>query len=177
LGGICYASGSFRQKAKILAIGVLGELLALLPVIRGKLDRDMGETIFSVFHLPFFTNPAATCAVYYALTIRKIPMKPGSTSALSLVGFASQAVAHVILGISWFVLVGFPCNALLSAPWPKLWAWYILFGWASVDNAIFAVMQGMLFWSAFKERERVAAGRFQIKGQAEGKEGPLLGFR
>jgi hypothetical protein len=75
-------------------------------------------------------------------------------SLLGILGLASQALMHVILAVSWLRLVRIPSDG--SRGWKFLFNWYNLFGWAPVDNVVFAIVQGRLFWSALQERKKLA---------------------
>lgn len=177
LTGLFYAPGSYWSKWRLAICLGIAQLFTLQTLKSGKLDRDMGDSWTSFYHLPLYMNPAATCAVfYYVWPISKPRLKPHSTSTLGLLGLASQAVAHIILAFSWLSIMYAPYSSLISKPWAQIFFWYNTFLWAPVDNAIFAVIQGRLLWIALKERKRILAEEIKDESEEEDKGRPLLGF-
>jgi hypothetical protein len=96
-----------------------------------------------------------------------ITRSPGQ--ALSRVGLAAQALVFALVAVSWVMRVRFPWELLdgRRVTFGVLVTWYELVGWAAVDNAVFALGQGVLLG---------IVSRHKVKGDdvSEGETQPLL---
>ncbi|KAF2671551.1 hypothetical protein BT63DRAFT_452055 [Microthyrium microscopicum] len=75
--------------------------------------------------------------------LRAIRAGPGP-GALSIPSLLLQSVTFTLLALSWMIRLPLP-RGYTFIPW---WYWYALVGWAAVDDAIFAIYQGVLWWTA-----------------------------
>lgn len=64
-------------------------------------------------------------------------------SALNIIGLATQAAVFILLAISWNFRVYFS-DRFYGKPF-DFERWYEIMGWAPIDNAIFAIVQFILF--------------------------------
>ncbi|KAL2807694.1 hypothetical protein BJX63DRAFT_411386 [Aspergillus granulosus] len=90
--------------------------------------------------------------------------------SLSLLGLAVQYVLFIVLAVSWIFRVSFPPLPDGAHWWSSssvLEVWYELVGSIAVDNAVFAIGQGILLYLACK-KERCDG---DADGQVEGEEG------
>ncbi|KAJ5674965.1 uncharacterized protein N7477_004899 [Penicillium maclennaniae] len=107
-------------------------------------------------HLLPYLNPAVSVGLY-TFSTPIVPRRPDSTSLLSIAGLASQAMVHVILAVSWALMVRPRLDQILTFVWPALIMSYNFFWWPMVDNTVFAVLQGRLLWKACREKKVVAS--------------------
>lgn len=91
-------------------------------------------------------NPVVTIIAICSLFIQI-----SNATALSILGLASQAFVFALVALSWTARVRFPDIDRYSLG--ILITWYQLVGWATVDNAIFSIMQLILFYVA-RHRQR-----------------------
>lgn len=73
--------------------------------------------------------------------LRETSVSPG---ALSVIGLGLQAVVFFLLGLSWKFRNTIWYSGLLH--------WYQSAGWAVVENILFALVQGILGWFAWRAR-------------------------
>lgn len=101
-------------------------------------DSDWFRAIFFGVH-SMFINPVVTIGSFSSLFIQ-IP----TAAALDIWGMASQAVVFAAVAVSWVYRVEFPT---VDGQWTLhlLNTWYQLVGWAAVDNAVYAIVQFILF--------------------------------
>ena len=126
-------------------------------------DRRWFAAFFATFHL-MFVNPVVTiiglASVFpqaRAISSRK---SPGSTplAALSLWGLALQAIVFTVVGISWLFRLTVPKDFWQMSPIRALMVWYQIVGWAAVDNLIFAFVQAVLYFIAYRHRATYGGG-------------------
>ena len=124
--------------------------------------RKWSEAFFSGCHL-LFVNPIITILALVAYpcqarTIRTLPA--GNLKSLSLLGLLIQGVVFIVVAVSWMMRVkflDFSFDDVISRG--AFFSWYQMVGWAAVDNAIFALMQVLLFllarnWVVVKTADR-----------------------
>jgi len=106
------------------------------------------------------TNEATDAAVHHETKSR------GETGALSVQGLVVQAAVFLLVGFSFVYRL-----TLLGEPEDfdehlivNLRDWYWLLGWATINNVIFALGQGLLAWIASR----------QSGGEDHGEQDPLL---
>lgn len=89
---------------------------------------------------------------------------------MSKTGLAVQAVVFAFIAIAWIGRLGFPWDKVdeFGPSLGLLTYWYQWVGWVTVDSAIFAVAQGVLFWLASRHQRGVGADA--VGGETE----PLL---
>lgn len=165
LTGIYYSSTSLIRKVTLISLLLICEFVSLLPLASGSDGRSVEISLFGFFNLLTRLNPAVICVTTYVFSDSVNRSRPDSTSLLSVVGIASQISIHILLPISWLWLIRIPYKMFLSFPLMGLVASYQLFGWALVDNALFAALQGWLLWMALKERKALATHRREKPGR------------
>jgi hypothetical protein len=91
------------------------------------------------------------------------------SQALSRVGQAAQAVVFALAAVSWVMRVRFPWELLdgHQVTFGVIVTWYELVGWAAVDNAVFALGQGVLLGV-------VSRHKVKVEETSEGEAQPLL---
>lgn len=98
--------------------------------------------------LTLFINPLATLLGILAVIpqARQILSQPG-IGAVSIWALALQAVVFSLVSASWTRRTQLPEEYYDPRMSPlHFWeVWYQLVGWATVDNAVFAAAQGLLF--------------------------------
>jgi hypothetical protein len=88
-------------------------------------------------------------------------------NSLSVQGLFGQAVVFALVGVSFMFRLKLPAKKWKYYIWNVLREWYWLVGWATLNNCVFAVAQGVLGWIAVRQRRwKVVEG-----GDVE----PLLG--
>jgi hypothetical protein len=98
-----------------------------------------------------------------------------SSLNLSLPGLELQAVIFMLSAASWVLRLSFPWKAYLGQPQGRvpislvIPAWWRMIGFVAVDDAIFALGQGILLWLALRREKRLAASDPERR--------PLLGSR
>jgi hypothetical protein len=121
--------------------------------------------IHSLF-LSWIITGLGVAAVFFQA--RETVTRPPS-QALSRVGLAAQAMVFALVAVSWAMRVRFPWELLdgRQVTFGALVTWYELVGWATVDNVVFALGQGVLL---------CVVSRHKVKGgeASEGETQPLL---
>lgn len=128
-------------------------LISVVPTYIDAVDpgepsqRGWFSGIFISVHT-IFVNPIVTAGIILAFCAQW-----QKASALSTFGLATQAVVFSLVALSWASRVRF-IDALPEMPpgvppqqlFQQLFIfWYQVVGWATVDNAIFAMIQFVLF--------------------------------
>lgn len=153
-------------------------LISIIPLlidalnVNGREDeyRSWAGAVFSFVHsqfaIPIVTILCIAAFFAQAKTIRSRD-NPG---ALSKTGLAVQAVVFAFIAIAWIGRLGFPWDKVdeFGPSLGLLTYWYQWVGWVTVDSAIFAVAQGVLFWLASRHQRGVGADA--VGGETE----PLL---
>ncbi|KAK4634098.1 hypothetical protein CLAFUW4_01966 [Fulvia fulva] len=108
-------------------------------------DGRMVRATFSGIH----TNPIITSLIFVSFWAQLFEVNTPYCS-LSTAGLAAQAFVLAAVGISWAFRLKFPgCYGHLNGQTVPLrtWAtiWYQLVGWATVNNLLFALVQGALW--------------------------------
>ncbi|KAJ5096720.1 hypothetical protein N7456_007441 [Penicillium angulare] len=159
---VYYASGTRWRKS----IAIFICLFVSDRLNRPRPGRAMSNLITTAIHLALFVTPAVTCASLYGLSKRIRPMKPDTSSVLSVIGLASQAFVHVALFISMLMLLPITPQKIPTLRWKSFFALYNLYGWALVDNAVYALIQGRLLWMALRNR-RMGSTHVQDRGDGD----------
>jgi len=84
-----------------------------------------------------------------AFEIRSRDSSDAADSALSMRGLVVQAVVFLLVGISFMWRIRVPSEELDEHFVVNLQMWYWTVGWATINNVIFAVAQGVLAWIAW----------------------------
>jgi hypothetical protein len=118
--------------------------------------RKWGGAFFHGMH-SIFLNPIITILGIAAVwaQYREIISVPAWPPSLSLSGLAVQAVVFAVLALLWPSRLVFPWNGQIGqVGFRGLLTWYRLVGFVAIDNAVFAVAQGILFWLACVRRRK-----------------------
>lgn len=147
-----------------LLISIIPLFIDILLPTQNAEDERWSTAIFHYIHTTLI-NPLVTFGGIASLYFQ---YSKAGADTLSEVGLASQAVVFAFVAISWIGKVRFwPDNtgerALRDFPFKT---WYELVGWAAVDNAVFAMVQGVLY--VLRRGQKGSGG---LGGEAE----PLLG--
>jgi hypothetical protein len=148
-----------------LAIYVSFLLISLAPVVYasflpapGNSPKDDGRWFSAIFvgvHI-IFINPIITMLGFASLfaQARETISRP-SHRALSIVGLAIQVVVFAVVALCWPLRMTIP-REYWDMPLLRRWmTWYQLVGWATIDNAVFAIVQAVLLWIAMRRRGEV----------------------
>lgn len=154
MGYVYVSYVSLKRKAALVIMCMFLECLLMEPLMIGDGDRNpLNKIIPLCIYFAFKFNPAITWLIIYLTQVRKGSFSPDSESVLSLIGYVSQALVHIVLA-TWFSVWGMnSLPSLIPRPGTEFFYWYNLLGWASVDNIIFAMVQMSLFWVGWTRRE------------------------
>ena len=79
-------------------------------------------------------------------------VRQGSDSALSIQGLMIQAMVFFLVGISFLYRYRIPAEELAEHFIVNLRSWYWRFGWATINNIVFALAQGILAWLVSRQK-------------------------
>ena len=123
--------------------------ITLIPAIGMTLvppdERDWPSTLLEYFW-PFLIGPAIQLLGVAAFVAQARRVKQGSDSAPSIQSLAIQAVVYLLVGISFLYRYSIPPEELDEHFIVNLRSWYWRWGWATINNVVFALGQGMLTW-------------------------------
>lgn len=142
---------SRNHKAYVGAIYTSFILISILPAFINAINPGDDEwnrwfcALFFAVH-SIIINPIVTVIAICSLFIQI-----SNATALSILGLASQAFVFALVALSWTARVRFPTIDRYSLS--ILITWYQLVGWATVDNAVFSIIQLILFYVA-RHRQR-----------------------
>lgn len=85
-----------------------------------------------------------------ALEIRSRNSSDAADSALSVRGLVVQAAIFLLVGVSFVWRIKVPSEELDEHFIVNLHMWYWTVGWATINNVVFAVAQGVLAWIAWR---------------------------
>jgi hypothetical protein len=124
-------------------------------------DRSWLSAVYLFTHA-YIINPFITFLAVAALfpQVRELQSSP-DLGAISVTGLVMQAFTFAIVAVGWSLRLQLPLSEFRQRDW------YPLVGWATVDNLVFAVVQGMLWWIA---RRRLGLSQIVESGEAA----PLL---
>lgn len=129
-------------------IGSLGMTLLELTL---RPDARGWFSLYISYHM-FFISPITTILGLISMVLQaQESLSRTSLGALSLWGLGTQACVFTLVGCAW--LVRFPdvgLDGIIEVPI----RWFLYAGWAAVDNLIFAIVQAVLFYIAWKRRDR-----------------------
>jgi hypothetical protein len=116
--------------------------LVLLPAEGGvEHDRSWPLALF-IFFSSYVLNPVATVLAVAAYLPQARELRSDSDiGALSVLGLLVQACVFLVVGTTWDSRWVVPHG--LSG-----FTWYDFGGWALIDNVIFSLVQGALWWIA-----------------------------
>ncbi|KAI2469732.1 hypothetical protein F4781DRAFT_208163 [Annulohypoxylon bovei var. microspora] len=149
---LCYPPKS-NFKYYMLAIYISFFLISVAPVVLESTLEPAGSysyrrllaAVFFVLHT-IFINPIITVLAAIAVFPQRHEiLSHGEPRALSFVGLAAQAAVFAAVACVW------PVRYTVGSDVPLI-PWYQLVGWAAVDNLIFAIVQGVLFWTSWREQ-------------------------
>jgi hypothetical protein len=164
---LCFSSNThIAYKLILVAIYGLFAYISIAPVFidalipdfyvpRDDQYRNWVEGLFGGLHMlcihPVVTILSIVALPFQARAIRALPA--GNLKAVSLSGFLVQGVVFGVVAISWTMRVKSEGNWFndgipYAMYWYLLFDWYLLVGWAAIDNGIFALMQIWLFFLA-----------------------------
>jgi hypothetical protein len=137
--------------------------ISLLPVIGEamiKFDSDSDREWYGVLFIApilYLVGPMMQILGLAAFRsqVPEIRSRDSSAadSALSLRGLVVQAVVFLLVGTSFLWRMGVPSEDLDEHFVVNLRMWYWTFGWATINNVIFAVAQGALAWIAWRHED------------------------
>ncbi|KAI1379680.1 hypothetical protein F4677DRAFT_289765 [Hypoxylon crocopeplum] len=113
-------------------------------------DHQWFSVILFAIH-SLLVNPIVTILAVVALFPQWSEIVGSSEAgALSVATLATQAIVFAVVAFFW--------SLRLTLPRPsEIIAWYLFVGWAAIDNLVFAVVQGILYWiSRLKLKEPLA---------------------
>lgn len=122
--------------------------ISLVPAIAQAFisleDRELLTAIL-VGTLLYLFSPIVQLLGFAALTVQaRGTISRGSAGALSIKGLVLQAVIYLLVGISFLFRLRMPSEELDEHWIVNVRDWYWTVGWATVNNVIFAVNQGIL---------------------------------
>jgi hypothetical protein len=135
--------------------------ISLLPVIGEaviEFDSDTDREWYGVLFIApmlYLVGPMVQILGFaalraQALEIRSRNSSDATDSALSVRGLVVQAVVFLLVGISFVWRIRVPTEELDEHFIVNLQMWYWTVGWATINNVIFAVAQGVLAWMAWR---------------------------
>lgn len=132
-------------------------IIMLDPVSRS--DRGWYETLYIVGPM-YLMGPIVQILGFAALWAQASEIKRPRSSdgnatddALSVQGLVVQAVVFLLVGLSFVWRMRLPEEELDEHFIVNLRTWYWTFGWATVNNVIFAVTQGVLALIAWRNKD------------------------
>ncbi|CRG87374.1 hypothetical protein PISL3812_04391 [Talaromyces islandicus] len=135
-----------RVLSKNVAVGlwILHVLLFIISIPAGGRAQDLVFTVIININAtiinPFFSLLAAAALFFQA---RVVP-PAGQPNVLSKWTLGLQCFTFLLLAISWPFRLILPDNMWKNGPQPALYlGWYPWVGWATVNNAILAIGQGI----------------------------------
>jgi hypothetical protein len=147
-----------RPAKKVMAITAYLSFLAvtLIPAIGVVLmippeDRDWPTALLEFFWL-FLLGPAIQLLGVAAFIVQAWRVRRGSNDVLSVQGLVVQAVVFFLVKISFLFRYRIPPEELDEHFIVNLRSWYWRFGWATINNVVFALAQGMLAWLVLRRK-------------------------
>lgn len=156
--------GHTGLRMAIFAIYISFLLISVVPVFIDVLSRPhndpyhpWADALYHGIH-SMFINPVITVFCLAALPVqaRETLSRPDPAS-LSLTGLVVQAMVFAFSALAWVWRLVFPWDSAQGHISFGMFigiftTWYQLVGWVAVDNAIFAVVQAVLFWLVIRHR-------------------------
>jgi heme/copper-type cytochrome/quinol oxidase subunit 2 len=159
-------------------------VISLLPTIAEQFidfsnDTMSDHDVFDVLYvmMPMFVlGPIVQILGFVALWAQASEIKsrssPGTEDALSVKGLLVQAVVFLLVGLSFLWRLRIPEDEEWSGYWlADLRKWYWRVGFATLNNLIFAVVQGVLAWIAWRYNQGDGG---EVEEEAEGERTALL---
>lgn len=136
--------------------------VSLLPVIGDTLiefesdsDHEWYGALFVLGPMLYFFGPMVQILGLAALRAqaREIRSRDSDMAdAVSIQGLIAQAVVFLLVGVSFVFRIRLPSEELDEHFIVNLRTWYWTVGWATINNLIFAVAQGVLAWIAWSHK-------------------------
>lgn len=114
-------------------------------------ERDWPSAILEYFWL-FLFGPAIQLLGVAAFIAQAWRVRQGSDSALSIQGLMIQAMVFFLVGISFLYRYRIPPEELAEHFIVNLRSWFWRFGWATINNIVFALAQGILAWLVSRQK-------------------------
>jgi len=130
----------------VTVIPAIGVVLMIPPE-----DRDWPTALLEFFWL-FLLGPAIQLLGVAAFVVQALRIRRGSNDVLSVQGLVVQAVVFFLVGISFLFRYRIPPEELDEHFIVNLRSWYWRFGWATINNVVFALAQGMLAWLVLRRK-------------------------
>ena len=137
--------------------------ISLLPFIGEaviEFDSDTDREWYGVLFIApmlYLVGPMMQILGLAALRTQALEIRSkdssAADSALSLRGLVVQAMVFLLVGISFLWRMRVPSEELDEQFLVNLRMWYWTVGWATVNNVIFAVAQGVLAWMAWRHQD------------------------
>jgi len=122
-------------------------------------DRDWPSALLGGFWM-FLLGPPIQLLGFAAFIAQVWKTRRSVTNdALSVQGLVAQAVVFFLVGTSFFYRYRVPPEELSEHFIVDLRDWYWSWGWATMNNVVFAVGQGMLAWLMAWRRRETADGQ------------------
>ncbi|KAI0171452.1 hypothetical protein BJ166DRAFT_589518 [Pestalotiopsis sp. NC0098] len=158
-----------EPKAASLAILLEFVLVTLVPLatqacfgaVSPKADEGMTATVVCMFLTMhgFVVNPLVTAGFAWSYFFQRAALRQrpqrGAAGGLSNRTLWVQALVFMVVGFSWAGRL--TVNLTGMKPIASWVYWYQTAGWATVNNLLFAGVQGGLFYHAVKEHRGPAA--------------------
>lgn len=111
-------------------------------------DKPYKDFFQSLYYgvLFFYVNYFIT-----AIGIASLLLQWRQATALSLRGLFLQAVIFPAVAISWYLFTYYDWHQEDPKDPLDVHDWYLFVGFAAVDNAVFAIVQGILFYIAWRQ--------------------------
>lgn len=116
----------------------------------GGAYHDWTIALFFVFSICVGTVAILVRIIAFFAQCLQIISSAPNTGALSAVGLAAQGAVFLFVTASWLVRLDFPWRKYMYGPISLygIVSWYMDGGFVVVDNGVFALIQGGLFWQA-----------------------------
>jgi hypothetical protein len=124
------------------------------------------------YHPSVIHQPVYHCAQHnFTISTSTEIISQSSSGALSTKGLAFQAAVFTLVALYWPFRIQTSSDLWPPRSWGSFVTWYQLIGWATVDNAVFAVSQAILFWIA--KRRSGSVQEVPARGACKRRDGSL----
>jgi hypothetical protein len=162
---LCHKPASRLIKALLVAMYIVFLLVSLVPLIADSVPDFFcppslpgwdesecdGLAIFEGLHAMFFLPLLTTIPL--VIGIYKQVRNPLQTQ--SLTGLKLQTAIFALSAVFWIPRVPFPWDLYFHRNYSVIFvlrSWYIYVGFVTVNDAIFALGQGILLWLSLRQR-------------------------
>jgi hypothetical protein len=116
-------------------------------------NRGWFSALFAGFHYYYISTVVTLLGIASFYFQARELLSRTDRGAISLRGLASQAIIFALVGLTWIFRLTASCDFFRGlTPLGALIKWYRLVGWAAVDNLVFAFVQAVLFYIAWRRR-------------------------